>query len=63
MKMYAVYSKRQAEVSGTHIYGRPDGTEIEVTAVDTIPGCPETVWPDKIDLGEVTEWVRHGAKP
>ncbi len=59
-KLYAVYSAKQAELGGTFIYQRPDGTEVEVTAVDKIPGCPETKWSDKQDLGEITQFIRRG---
>ena len=34
------------------------GTEVEVTCVSTVPGSPETKWPDKQDLGEVTKFIR-----
>ncbi len=62
IKWYAVYSVKQAAVNGTSIYQRPDGTEVEITAIGKIRGCPETVWPDKKDLGEVTTFIRQGCR-
>lgn len=59
MTMYAIYSEQQAEF-GTFICRRLDGTEVEVTAVEKIRGCPDTKFSDKQDLGEVINFVREG---
>jgi len=57
-KLFAVFSAKQKECAGSSIYRRPDGSEVEVTCVGSKDGCPETKWDDKINLGEVVDWVR-----
>jgi hypothetical protein len=57
-KLFAVFSAKQKEEAGSHIYRRSDGSEVEVTCVSWEKGSPETKWEDKVDLGEVEVWVR-----
>lgn len=42
---------------GSSIYAREDGTEVEVTAVNT--SAESYQWPDKEPRGEVVRYVRH----
>lgn len=58
--LYAVYSAQQAKLIGTVIYQRPDGSEVEVTTVNSIRNDPGNKWADKQDLGEVTRFIRKG---
>ena len=61
MTHYACFSQKQVDRGlGTHIYATPDGTEVEVTEVQTNPNCSNNIQPDKQLLGEVTHWVRKG---
>lgn len=62
-KLYAVFSEKQRVAAGSNIYRKPDGSEVHVTCVDTVQGCPECKFADKVDLGEVTQWVRAGHSP
>jgi hypothetical protein len=60
--MRAFFSKRGAELYGTAIYARADGTEIEVTAVVDLKQYPDSIlkWPDLEDRGEVERYLRKG---
>lgn len=65
MTYYAVRSEQQREwfQKNGHDpvlveYRKPDGTTVICTEVSTEPGVPSCKYPDKIDLGEVTEYVR-----
>jgi len=60
--LYAVYSAQQAKLIGTDIYRRPDGSEVEVTTVNSIRNDPKNEWPDKQDLGEVIGFIRRGLR-
>ena len=57
-KGYGYYSAKQADFLGTNIYMTPEGKEVEITCVDENPSLNR--WDDKVFLGEVTDWVRHG---
>lgn len=59
---YAIYSKKQAELSGEFEYQTLAGETVIATAVSKIPGCPETKWNDKVDLGPVVQFVRRISK-
>lgn len=61
--MYAIHSEKQAPISGEFEYKTPYGGTVIVTAVGDKPGLPSTIWDDKKDLGEVTEFVRMVSKP
>lgn len=59
--MRAWYSARAVAAGcGTSFYARADGTEVEVTTVNSY-----YLWEDKQDMGEVVRFVRPGiaAKP
>ncbi len=66
-KIYAVYSHKQScsldgrSPSNQPIvfeYEKPDGSKVLVTEVGPEPGCPNSKWDDKVDLGEVTRFIR-----
>jgi hypothetical protein len=57
---YGMWSD-QASHRGTHFWRCPDGRVIEVTAV--VDNLDLYKWPDAVNLGEVTEWVKTGAFP
>jgi hypothetical protein len=63
MAKFAAYSEKQS-VFGTSFYRRPDGSIVEATCVEDTEGCPVgCMWPDKIDLGTVVEFVKFGYQP
>jgi len=63
-KIFAVYSEKQKMIAGSRIYRRSDGSLVEVTCVENTPNCPGgCYWDDKVDMGEVTEFVKIGYWP
>jgi hypothetical protein len=60
--MYACFSEEGANLFGSSIYLTLDGKEIEVTGVYFDPECEGYCWDDKVLLGPVERWVRHGRK-
>lgn len=48
----------------TSIYTTPDGEEVEIGTVSNTNDPDESLysWPDKVCVGEVTEWLRDGQK-
>ena len=56
--MHAWYSAAQAELCGSLVYARADGTEVVVT---TVAATSEhgTHWDDLMDCGEVVTFVRR----
>jgi len=53
-KYYAVYSQSQVDCGGPlYEFRKPEGDMIIGTAWSYTPGCPEVVYTDKEDLGEV----------
>lgn len=63
MKLYGCFSARQARLTGTLLYERPDGTTVEVSSVSPDPEFNMTWWDDKVLLGEVTKFVRKLTEP
>lgn len=62
--LYGVYSAEAAAMCHmTYIWQRPDGTEVEVTAVYIRPNDPAVLWPDAVWLGEVLTYLRPGQRP
>lgn len=60
-KRYGCYSaKAVANGCGTFWYKRPDGSEVEVTSVESDPKCAEYKWPGKKLVGEVAGFLRNG---
>jgi hypothetical protein len=53
----AWYSEKAAELHGSTIWRKADGTEVEVTIVGE---SMETIynWDDKVYVGEVTDFIR-----
>lgn len=60
--IYGFYSNVSAERYGTGIWSRPDGTEVEVTAVTDDLVYNDYKFADKICVGEVTVWLRKGRR-
>lgn len=58
--MYGVFSEKQSKLTGIFIYLIPDGTKVACTEVGSKRGAPGSVFDDKVDLGEVTKFVRKG---
>lgn len=67
IKLYGCYSQRQTDMA--HVltpaqpsvfeYLRPGGKmTVHCTAVSTTPGCPEYVFLDKVDHGELLKFIR-----
>lgn len=54
--MQAFYSAEMEKRTGTVIWERADGTEVECTCV----GQRSPSWPDTKRLGPVVKWVRKG---
>lgn len=54
---YGFYSQQHAESNGTFIYSTPSGDRVQVTCIDRNPEAPDYVWPDKVCVGEVSEFV------
>lgn len=53
------YSQQSADLYGTVVYRREDGTETHVTqAAQDMSGAPG--WPDAVFLGEIGTYVRQG---
>jgi hypothetical protein len=63
-KRYGFVSHKSiAAGCGSSIYATPDGREVEVTCVDRDPnGWEGYKWDDVQPVGEVTRWLRDGAK-
>lgn len=59
-KLYGVYSQAASEQFGTVIYKGVNGSEVSVTAVYSDKESPDYKWPDKVLIGEVTQFVRQG---
>jgi len=57
---YGVYSARFAELYGSSIYSTPDGKEVEVSGVYEDQECSPFTWEDRVLLGPVDQWLRHG---
>lgn len=54
---HAWYSRKSANIYGSVIYTRADGTEVEVTAVNEDINYNYN-WPDKEYRGEVVKFLR-----
>jgi hypothetical protein len=59
-KLYGAYSVEAARRCGTHIYLRPDGTEVEITFVSLINHNSTYLWEDVVWVGEIVKFVRPG---
>ena len=66
-KLYAIYSQHQTNMARQLQPAQPSVFEylkpgskmtVHVTAVSTMPGCPEYLFADKIDHGEVIRFLR-----
>ena len=55
-----LYSPTAAELYGTVFYLKPDGTEVEVTAVFDEESASDYMWKDTKVVGEVAKYVRAG---
>ena len=55
---YAIYSEKQAKVSGEVVYARIDGTEVVCSSVGDTPDCG-CKFDDVRELGLVDEFVRR----
>lgn len=67
VKLYGCYSQTQTDMARVLTPAQPSVFEylqpgakitVQCTAVSTTPGCPEYVFPDKIDHGEVFKFIR-----
>ena len=58
-KKYGIYSEKQAQSYGCFEYTSPDGKIVIVSEVGNIRGCPvpNCIWDDKVDVGEVVDFV------
>lgn len=63
MKKYAVFSLEQSKITGIFQWRIPDGRIVDCTSIGYEKGCPECKLSDKIDLGEVEEFVKIFIKP
>lgn len=59
---YGYYSEKGAEVGGTCFYLTPEGKEVEVSCAGLDREGTGYMWPDKVFVGEITEYVRQGRK-
>jgi len=57
-----IFCEQQAVMNGSSFYATPDGGEVEVTEVSDESGVPSCGWPDKMDVGEVTHFLRFGRR-
>lgn len=55
-----LYSPTAAQLYGTVFYLKPDGTEVEVTAVFDEESVSDYKWKDTKVVGEVVKYVRPG---
>ena len=53
------YSCKQASLTGTVVWARPDGTEVEISCAMT----EKPPWDDVVDRGEVSHYVRGQLYP
>ena len=60
--LYGVYSEQQKQFTGELEYTTPDGGTVIVTEVGS-RGCPHSLWPDKVDKGQVEHCVRVITRP
>ena len=62
---YGFYSAKHAEYnkcnnnSSPCYYQTPDGTKVIVTSINDSKDFPEYKWPDKLFVGEITEFIGH----
>lgn len=56
---YGVYSAKQGSLYGEYEYRTKEGKIVTVTEISCKKGCPNNAWPDKVDIGEVVEFVRR----
>ena len=60
MGMYAWYSEKQAELTGTSFYTTPNGGDVEVSTVSKDPESSGSYWDDLQYLGEVERFSHRG---
>lgn len=58
-KKYGIYSDKQSKLTGIFLYLTPEGKTVKVTSVSDTPGVPSSHWDDKVDIGEVTKFVKR----
>lgn len=58
-KKYGIYSYKQSKFTGIFLYLTPEGKTVKVTSVSDTPGVPTSNWDDKVDIGEVTQFVKR----
>lgn len=61
-KKYGFWSTAAANAGGSAIYARPDGTEVEITALYDNPEGKTYMWEDKRCIGEITHYLRQGLR-
>lgn len=59
-KVYAFYSAKAHQKHSFVVYQKPDGTNVKVTCITEDPLGDSYHWPDKVFLGEATDWIYQG---